>query len=314
MLKITPSPARVSNQRSHRHSSAPELRQSKPALADRVDLDVSPQKIVDDPSPRTGLALASLGLAALSVLAAAGPASAQLAPSLGVPVEPLTSQVQKDQPLAKGQLAEMKQVGLPLATDNDTGLGVKESYRELVSRVAEQAEQFTEVSRLLRTKASQMKGNFALFPDGSYVSISRHPGRTVIELRSADGQAMRLVENVDSVTLENGNTHSTLYLQDGFFHEAGDFVIHLGNETLATSQQHPTRIQRRSGSGEAALFETYEKPELAIAIFPNPVFGYDSRGAQQKSVTIHSDGSTRTLENGAVTLEPGAPIHEIPPP
>ena len=302
MLTVTANESRLSPAHSVRRT-APGL-EGTTEPQDQVNLHQRP--LSEQPTNGgSGSVWAAAGLAAIAITGFANGAAAQVGPSTSLIIEQPSLTVDVSQPLAKGQLEEMRWAGEAKPFDNARARDIKEEYRELVELVGRQAQDFTELTARIREAGEGLEGKpFRLFSDGSYVFSHSDNGLTVTEF-GENFAHYKLTERAESITLEHEGGRATLYLTDGWFHEAGDFVIQHQGQTISTSQKHATSIQRQRGQGETMVFETFERPEIGIAIYPGPTFQYEARGAEDMSVTVLQDGSTEVRQNGELTREPG---------
>lgn len=288
MVTISPIAVRASSQAALTHSPPPGVKPQE-GIVDSVVLADAPApttRTVSAKSPSLWLAVG----AGLALVAAAAPAFVQVAPAV-----PQTSieadqgqkvSVQAESPLAKGQLEAMQIAAKSIPDGNSRVDSIKQNYTELVELVRTEAAKFTAV-------ASQLQGQASL--DYTSVEVLSQEGFT----RISDGQRV-LIDTPDARTVISDGVTRTLFLRDGLFHEAGDFLIHLPDATVATSQVNLTRIDRLS----EGRFERFEEPEASITIWPGPVFSYEThQGKSELSVTVLADGSAEVRHNGSLTIE-----------
>ncbi len=303
MLTISTTENRVPRAQSPQLKTAPGIRGSKPP-ADRVELGQKP--IAQAPQNGNAMNWATAGLAAVAVLGASTGAAAQVAPPQTSLVIEDTTQVTVDpsQPLSARQLEDMKWATEFPANSNARAQEIGETYTRLVDRVTSEAQRFGTMVPKIQQMAGEVGSlGFSAHLNGEIVIHNNDGGVKTTNLISVLGDSYKLTERENSISLEHDGITTTLYTQSGFFHEAGDLVIRGEGETLGASARAGTAIQRESGIGESALFETFEKPMTVITIYPGPTFTYEARGAQELSVVVRQDGSTRVKENGEWRVE-----------
>ncbi|MGE0489575.1 MAG: hypothetical protein AB7S38_10220 [Vulcanimicrobiota bacterium] len=299
MLAVAPTSLRATSPRSLTYSAPPQA-ESAPARADQVELSVPSDQAAPPRSNSLHWLAASAG--ALALLGAAAPMAAQAAPALVIE-QPV--RLDLSHALAPGQVKAMRQAAQPGLYENARAERIRADYGQLVETVAREAARFdyqVEELRSLGSKAGD--SSMGAFLGGSYVQV-RHYGDETVITESAGGFTRSLAESPTQRTIRGGGQSATLYLQDGLFHKAGDFVINLEDQTLSVNQQNPTRIQRIAWN-DNNLLETYESPEIVATIYPATVFQYRAQGENSDlQVTIRQDGSNQVKENGQVYHEPG---------
>ncbi|MGE0495307.1 MAG: hypothetical protein AB7S38_39240 [Vulcanimicrobiota bacterium] len=211
---------------------------------------------------------------------------------------------------------QMEQQAKPAEHENAQARQVRSDYGKLVEQTRQAATQF-EATRAELEALETPKSSFDLHPDGSFVEVSHQGQTTRILVRDAQGHQKTLVETDTSVTVTTPQSVSTLYTKDSLLHRSGDFVVEQWNGQLQASGENPTRLTRtrveHGFAGDILIQEEFEKPEISLGIYPNPVFTYhnetsDFQGSRVTDITIRSDGSTETRQGGKVSLVPGLEV------
>lgn len=301
MLTISSTDNLVSRaQSSPKLKTAPGIEGSKPP-ADRVELGRKP--LAQAPQNGNSVNWATAGLAAVAVLGAANGVAAQVAPpETSIVIDDVQLKVDPSQPLSADQLADMKWATEFPAASNPRARDIGDTYSRLVERVTTESQRFGEMVPKIQEMEVGSLG-FSAHLNGDIVVINEEGGVKTTNYISGLTQSYKLTEREDSISLEHKGITTTLYTQSGFFHQAGDLIIRGDGETLGTSAGAGTAIQRETGQGESALFETFERPMTVITIYPAPTFTYEARGAENLSVVVRQDGSTRVKQDGQWTVE-----------
>ncbi|MCA9796414.1 MAG: hypothetical protein KC910_31620 [Candidatus Eremiobacteraeota bacterium] len=311
MLTINPYNRPNLAQANSLRTAAPPSAKPVAAPTDSFSPSATPVPTPSAQAPESKRGIATAILIGLGVAAVAVPMAGQVLSSVCLE-QPTVAQ---DTTL---RFDQMEEAAKSAANENSQAQQIRSDYGKLVEQTKKAATQF-EATRAELEALETPKSSFDLHPDGSFVEVIHQGETTRVVSRDAQGHEKTLVDTGMSVTVTTPQNTSTLYTRDSILHRAGDFVVQQWNGQLQASGENPTRLTlnrvEHGFAGDVLIHEEFEKPEISLGLYPNPVFTYhnetnDGQATRVTDVTIRSDGSTVTRQGGSVSIKPGVEVKD----
>ena len=252
------------------------------------------------------MAFGALGLSTLGCLS--GTVQAQEAPEAR-PVH------RHSNPLSGEQTTRLQELGEWRDTDTGEARDVRTNYRNQVNRLVRDANHYMDLSEKLESEGRRLEeaGLTTETQDGITTSVSRQGDNWTVTIDN--GRTRQILEDTPAMRqVTDGINSTTLHLQDGVLHRAGDFesqqFTRSWQDSLTVNGTRITRNLERmvpDEVGRARLNQTevFEEPQSLQFDGGGPQLVYKQSSTKRnihthevttssKEVEVNEDGTTRS--------------------